>query len=148
VLSQGRLKVKIELIESDDIHKIIPLLNTLDRSLTVETLKNRLTEMTHQGYQCVGMYNESKLIGICGIWIITKYYIGRHIEPDNMVFLPEYRSKGLGKKMMNWIYQYANSKGCLASELNCYIPNKRGQEFWEKEGYEQVAYHYQKKLKS
>jgi len=27
-------------------------------------------------------------------------YVGKHIEPENIVVLPEYRLKGLGKKLM------------------------------------------------
>ncbi|EQD69526.1 GCN5-related N-acetyltransferase, partial [mine drainage metagenome] len=38
-----------------------------------------------QGYQCAGLYDDGRLIGICGLWILTKYYVGKHIEPDNVV---------------------------------------------------------------
>ena len=138
--------MKIELIEKSEIHKIIPLLKILNDEIDESTLKERLNEMVLQGYQCAGMYNQNQLIGICGIWILTKYYIGKHIEPDNMVFLPEFRSKGLGKDFISWIYQYGKSQGCVASELNCYLSNERGHKFWQAEGYNKIAFHYQKKL--
>ncbi len=138
--------MKIELINEGEIFKIIPLLNILSPSLPDEVLRERLSEMVTQGYKCVGIYDGDQLIGICGIWILTKYYVGKHIEPDNMVFLPEYRSKGLGKELMSWVYEYGLKQGCVASELNCYLTNKSGQKFWKQEGYEPIAYHYQKKL--
>ena len=102
--------------------------------------------MVEQGYQCVGIYSGDKLIGICGLWILTKYYVGKHIEPDNVVILEEYRGNGLGKQLMAWIYDYAKAQGCIASELNCYLTNEKGQQFWEKEGYKKIGYHYQRAI--
>ena len=138
--------MEIKLIDKSDIHKIIPLLQLLNKELETTIIATRLDEMVKQGYQCAGIYHQEKLIGICGIWILTKYYIGKHIEPDNMVFLPEYRSQGLGKKLIEWIHQYGKSLGCVASELNCYLANERGQKFWQTEGYDKIAFHFQKKL--
>ena len=138
--------MKILLIPQENIYSIIPLLRTLNDDLSEDLLRSRLGEMVSQGYQCVGVYDDSNLIGICGLWIITKYYVGKHIEPDNVVFLPEYRSKGIGNELMAWIFEYGRTLGCEASELNCYLLNKKGQAFWEAQGYEAIGYHYQKRL--
>ena len=80
------------------------MLQLLDSRLSDEVLKSRLDEMVERGYECVGVYDGDKLIGISGLWILVKYYIGRHIEPDNVVILPEYRGKGVGEQMMEWIF--------------------------------------------
>lgn len=139
--------MKIVLIESKDIFIIIPLLNELNPNISPEILRARLSEMIDQGYQCVGVFREdNKLIGICGLWIVTKYYVGKHIEPDNMIFLPEYRNKGLGNRLMAWIYAFGKAQGCIASELNCYLANTNAHKFWKKEGYNAIAYHYQKRF--
>jgi len=102
--------------------------------------------MVAQGYKCAGIYSNNSLVGICGLWILTKYYVGKHIEPDNVVILPEFRSGGIGAKLMSWVYEYGKSQGCIVSELNCYLSNAEGQRFWEKEGYQKIGYHYQKTL--
>lgn len=138
--------MKIELIKKNDIHSIIPLLNILNPSVDDVTLKSRLDEMITQGYQCVGVYDEERLIGISGLWIITKYYVGKHIEPDNVIIHPEYQGQGIGKILMQWICDYAKSEGCIASELNCYIGNAEAHKFWENEGYSLIAKHFQKKF--
>jgi diamine N-acetyltransferase len=102
--------------------------------------------MTAQAYECAGLYLDDKLIGICGMWIMTKFYVGKHIEPDNVFILPEYRQQGLGRKLLEWVYDYGLSQGCNASELNCYISNETGDAFWEQEGFDKIGYHYQKPL--
>jgi len=134
------------LIPKENIYTIIPLLQILNDKITEEVLHERLTEMVGKGYECAGVFDGDQLIGICGMWILVKYYIGRHIEPDNVMILPEYRGKGIGEKMMEWVYDYGRSKGCIATELNCYTANTSGQKFWANENYRIVGFHYQRML--
>ncbi len=138
--------ISYNLIAPENMYSIIPMLQILNNKLPEELLKERLNEMMEKGYECLGIYDEEKLIGICGLWILTKYYIGRHIEPDNVMILPEYRNKGIGEQMMQWVYNYAKTKGCVASELNCYTLNEQGQKFWSNQQYQVIAFHYQKKF--
>ncbi|MBC8047889.1 MAG: GNAT family N-acetyltransferase [Fimbriimonadaceae bacterium] len=134
------------LIPKENIYSIIALLKILNPVIDEQTLKSRLDEMLTQGYECVGVYDGDKLIGISGLWIITKYYVGKHIEPDNVVIHPDYRNKGIGELLMQWIYDYGRYKGCVASELNCYVINEKGHKFWFNEGYKILGFHFQKKL--
>jgi GNAT superfamily N-acetyltransferase len=138
--------ITFKLIPEEDIDCILPMLQLLDEQFSDAVLKERLAEMLDHGYQCVGIYDDSKLIGVSGLWILCKYYVGKHIEPDNVILAPEYQGRGIGKQLMAWIYAYGKSIGCVASELNCYVTNKDGQKFWESEGYEPIGLHYQKKF--
>lgn len=134
------------LIPGKEINSIIPLLRLLNNNIEENVLTERLAEMLQRGYECLGVYDGQKLIGICGMWILVKYYVGRHIEPDNVMIHPDYRNKGIGEEMMAWVYEYGRSKGCVASELNCYTTNSGGQKFWANEGYKILGFHYQKQL--
>ena len=140
--------IEFRFIKNENIHSIIPLLQVLNKKISEEVLKTRLDDMIKQSYQCIGIFDDKQLIGICGIWILTKYYVGKHIEPDNIIILPEYRNKNIGKKLMIWIDEYAKENDCEASELNCYINNTKAHKFWEQEGYEVIALHYQKKFEN
>jgi GNAT superfamily N-acetyltransferase len=142
------MATEIKLIPADSLISIIPLIQLLNSTLPETTLKTRLEEMIAQGYQCAGLYIDCQLIGICGMWIMTKFYVGKHIEADNVYILPEYRRLGLGKRLLEWVYEYGLSQGCIASELNCYVNNETGNAFWEQEGFEKIGYHYQKHLES
>lgn len=142
------MAIEIRLIPQEQIHSIIPLTQLLNPSLPETILKSRLDEMVAQGYRCAGLYLEDNLIGICGLWIMTKLYVGKYIEPDNVVIVPEYRNQGYGQKLLEWVYQYGLGQGCIASELNCYITNETGNAFWQQEGFTKIGYHYQKQLES
>jgi GNAT superfamily N-acetyltransferase len=140
------MNTEIKLVSPNKLTAILPLIRQLNPTVPETTLATRLDEMVGQGYQCAGLYLDEQLIGICGMWIITKFYVGKHIEPDNVYILPEYRCQGLGRKLLEWVYDFGLSLGCIASELNCYISNETGNSFWEREGFEKIGYHYHKSL--
>ncbi len=114
---------EIKFIESAKMNVIIPFLQILDSKLETLWLENRIQEMLKNGYQCVGVYDGERLIGVSGLWIIQKYYTDKHIEPDNVVIHPDYRGKGAGEELSKWIDEYAQSIGAVASNLNCYTTN-------------------------
>lgn len=134
------------LIPEEQIHSIIPLLQILNPKIEESVLQTRLDEMLQQNYKCLGVFDGERLIGISGLWIVTKLYVGKHIEPDNVVIHPDYRNQGIGEQMMQWIYDYGRQNGCVASELNCYVSNEKGHKFWFNEGYKILGFHFQKKL--
>ena len=102
--------------------------------------------MITQNYECVGVYDDKKLIGIAGLWFTTRHYCGKSIEPDHVVIDESYRNKGIGKKLFTWIYKYAKSKGCEASELNTYVDNPQSHKFYYNEGYKILGFHFLKYL--
>lgn len=137
---------KIQLIAREDFDSIIPLLKLLNPETVQEVIVQRLEEIRKSDYQCVGVYDEERLIAISGIWVLNKIYAGKHIEPDNVIVHPHYSSKGVGELLMNWIHDYAFSIGCITSELNVRVSNEQGRKFWEKMGYRVVGYHFIKPL--
>ncbi len=145
---------EIRLIPKDNIKSIIPLaalLNGLDEKL----LETRLEIMMEINYECLGVYDTSaslstgreNLIGICGLWTLVKLYNGKHLEPDNVIIHPDHRNKGVGELMMNWIDNYAKEHNYEAIELNAYIENLKGAEFWKKTGFYIRGHHFQKLIK-
>jgi GNAT superfamily N-acetyltransferase len=100
--------------------------------------------MLSMGFQCMGIYDKEKLIGICGLWVLCKFYNGKHIEPDNVVIDPEYRNRGLGQILMKAVDQYAMEMNCVVSELNVYMSNIAGQSFWAEQDYKGIGIHMQK----
>jgi len=140
-------KFHMELILRENINDILPFVQMLNNDkIPVEILKKRLQDMLRDGYQCLGAYDKEVLIGICGIWVLNKLYVGKHVEPDNVYVVPEFRSSGVGKLMMDWVFNYAVEIGCDASEVNCYIKNEKGVQFWNNQGYKAIGYHMQKVL--
>ncbi len=139
---------KIELIPKNQMETILPLLDLLNEGrVSLAVLEKRLESILPMNYECIGVYDDDKLIGICGIWFLNKFYVGKHIEPDNVFVLSEYRSAGVGKLMLDWVIDYAKKIGCDATEVNCYVKNLKGKQFWKNQGYEVVGFHMQQFFK-
>jgi diamine N-acetyltransferase len=137
---------EFRLVEKENIFSIIPMLQMLNTSIPGPVLQDRLTEMVSNGYECLGVYDNNRLIGICGLWILIKYYVGRHVEVDNVIIHPDYQGQGIGEQMLDWVFSYARDRGCIASELNCYTNNNGGNKFWHNQGYRIIGFHYRKDL--
>jgi GNAT superfamily N-acetyltransferase len=137
---------RFRLVDKDKMFSIIPLLSILNPAIPEQILQERITEMIEHGYECLGVYENEELIGICGLWLLVKYYVGRHIEVDNVIIHPDHQGKKIGEQMMEWVFQYARSKDCVALELNCYSTNTGGNKFWHNQGFRILGFHYRKDL--
>jgi len=91
--------IEIKIIPTENILSILPLLRELNGYTSKEILSQRVIEMTTQNYKCVGMYRNNNLIGISGLWFLTRHYCGKSIEPDHVVISKEFRNQGLGNKL-------------------------------------------------
>lgn len=134
--------IEIKIIPTEKIETILPLLHELNPKIDKDTLKIRLLDMVSQHYKCVGVFHLHKLIGISGLWFLTRHYCGKVLEPDHVIITEQYRGKGLGKTLFKWIYNHAQSIGYEATELNTYISNVKSHEFYENEGFKKLGYHY------
>lgn len=135
-----------EIIPPADILSILPLLTLLNDKTPEPILRERVLEMSHQNYECVGVYDGNKLIGMSGLWFQTRHYAGRSIEPDHVVIDPSYRNKGIGKRLFEWIDAYAKAKGCQTVELNTYVRNTASHKFYYNEGFNILGFHFLKTI--
>ncbi|WP_373056578.1 GNAT family N-acetyltransferase [Zunongwangia sp. H14] len=134
-------------ILKEDIDSIIPFIQKLSQEeIHEQLLKQRFREMLDQNYECFGIYVNEKMIGIFGLWFMTRYYAGRSCEPDHIFILEEYQNKGIGKQLLDFIHNYARQKNCETAELNSYVQNYRSHKFYMNEGYVIKGYHFLKKL--
>ncbi|WP_244526747.1 GNAT family N-acetyltransferase [Pseudozobellia thermophila] len=140
--------LRLELIPYGEMERILPLVYELNKGkFSVSVLKSRLKPMLSMGgYQCLGVYDNERLIGCCGIWLLHKLYKGKHLELDNVFVREEYRSRGIGRRMMEWLDDYAKSRDCNSIELNSYVNNEKGVEFWKRHGFEPLGFHMIKNL--
>ncbi|MGI0107535.1 GNAT family N-acetyltransferase [Salinimicrobium sp. WS361] len=134
-------------ILKEEIPHILPMVQELmGQQFSNEILIQRFSEMFDQNYECFKITHDEQTVGVFGLWFMTRHYAGRSCEPDHIFIKEEYRSKGVGKNLFEFIYKYAAEKGCETSELNSYVQNYRSHKFYLNEGYEIKGYHFLKKL--
>lgn len=142
------MNIHFKPIDKKDILDILPLLQKLNTTTPHDILKTRVLEMIDcSNYECVGAFDQDKLIGISGLWYSVRHYIGKSVEPDHVVIDETYRGNNIGKQFFNWIYNYTKEKGCEAIELNTYTGNRKSHKFYYNEGFEIYGFHFVKVLR-
>ena len=141
------MKIVFRIIPSSDILIIIPLLRKLgSEDVSEEDLRERVLEMAQQNYECIGIYDKEKLMGICGMWFQTRHYAGKSMEVDHVIIDDTYRNHGIGGQMMEFVYNYARKKSCKWVELNTYVHNFPSHKFYYNQGFVAKGYHFVKAL--
>jgi len=141
------MQFQFKVIPSDSIEVVVPLVKKMSKaSVTEDLLLKRFREMVTQNYECIGVYDAGELIGVSGLWYSTRHYSGRSVELDHVFIEDDYRNNGLGTQFINWIENYVKLKGYQAIELNAYIDNKPSQQFYERDNYARLGYHYVKQI--
>ncbi|WP_405604033.1 GNAT family N-acetyltransferase [Polaribacter sp. Asnod1-A03] len=142
------MKIHIQTIQSEEILTIIPLLVKLNSKTPLPLLKERVLEMSlFSNYECIGLYINDQLTGICGLWYSTRHYIGKTVEPDHVIIDESLRGKKIGNQFFSWIDNHVKNKGCEAIELNTYSGNTKSHKFYYNQGYDIYGFHFLKVLR-
>lgn len=143
------MNLSFKSIDNKDILSILPLLKKANTTTPHDILEKRVIEMVNYStYECVGVFDEDKLIGISGLWYSMRHYSGKSVEPDHVIIDESYRGKNIGKQFFNWIYEYTKSKGYEAMELNTYTGNRKSHKFYYNEGFEIYGFHFVKIMRN
>lgn len=141
------MSLQFHIIPPSEILSTLPLLVELNEgAISEELLSERALEMAQQSYECLGIYHDSELIGICGMWFQTRHYAGKSCEIDHVVIDKRYRKQGIGKKMMEFVYNHARKKSCNWVELNTYVHNFPSHKFYYNEDFIAKGYHFVKDI--
>jgi GNAT superfamily N-acetyltransferase len=141
------MAITFSVVPIKDILQIIPLLQELgEEEVSEKLLEERILEMVNQNYECLGIYDAEKLIGVCGMWFQTRHYAGKSLEVDHVIITKAYQNQGIGKLLMDHVYAYAKKKDCQWVELNTYVHNFPSHKFYYNKGFVAKGYHFIKKL--
>lgn len=125
---------------------LLPLINQLSPDIKQPDYERMIRDMLAHGYRMVGIFDGNTCVGVSGFWVGTKLYCDKYLEPDNVVIDKAYRSKGLGKMLLDWLHAEAERNGCRALILDAYVENFSGHRFYYREGFIARGYHFLKKI--
>ncbi len=141
------MSISFKIIKKKDILSVVPLVEKLNEGrVSPEVLEQRFASMINENYECAGIFDSDKLIGVTGMWFCTRHYSGKSMEVDHVYVDEAYRNQGLGKEFMDWITDYVKDKGVEIIELNTYVENQPSHKFYYNQGFNILGYHFLKKL--
>jgi GNAT superfamily N-acetyltransferase len=134
-------------LNTEDIDRIIPLIQELNPELSAPTIKKNQKEMFKlSNYRCFGLYKDNELIGLSSGWITIRHYCGKQIEIDNVIIASTHQSKGYGAQFIELLKQWSRKQNCKTMELNTYLDNARSHKFYFTQGFKILGFHFYKDL--
>ena len=82
-----------------------------------------LDEMLPNSYGQVAVYDGDTCAGLTGFWVGSKLWCGRYMELDNVIVAANYRRKGVGQQLFNFMEEKAKDLECSILALDSYTDN-------------------------
>jgi len=114
--------------------------------MTLERYKSFLEDMIPKNYNQVAVFDGDTCVGLSGFWFATKLWTGKYIEIDNFIVHPDYRKKGIGKLLTQFIDEKAKELNCTCIVLDAFTGNFEAHRFYYNQGYVPRGFHFIKTI--
>jgi GNAT superfamily N-acetyltransferase len=114
--------------------------------MTLERYKGFLEDMIPKSYKQVAVFDGDTCVGLSGFWFGTKLWTGKYIEMDNFIVHPDYRKKGIGKLLTQFIDEKAKELNCTCIVLDAFTGNFEAHRFYYNQGYVPRGFHFIKTI--
>ena len=135
-------------MRSKDLREIVDLAFEMGYKVTPEGIKPVLMHyINNPDYYLLVAEEAGQTIGMVGFSI--KYYLHREkpvLYIGSMAVKEAYRSRGIGKKLMEQVEVIAVKRGCNSIQLNSNKRRIRAHQFYRSLGFEEVSFKYEKVL--
>ena len=137
-----KLEIKI-LTSIKEMLVHLELLQQLYPKLSHEKYQSYLQEMIPHNYKQLAVFENEICIGLTGFWTGIKLWSGKYIEIDNFIVHSDYRKKGAGQLMTNYIDTLATETNCTMIVLDAFTGNFKAHRFYYNQGFspKDTAYH-------
>lgn len=139
----------MKIVEFNTVEQMVAQLETiriLYPEMGLEKYERYLKTMLLNGYKQVAVFDDEVCIALSGFWYNTKLWTGPYLEIDNFVVHPEYRKRGVGKMIVDFIDAKAAELGCNCVVLDAFTANFSAHRFYYNQGYEPRGFHFIKTI--
>ena len=137
-------RITLRELKPAEIPSIFTLVNLNNPRITKAIFTHRLKDMMPLGYHAVAAFDGATMVAISGFWLRSRFWCGRQMDIDNFFVHPDYRSAGLGKKLIAWLEKRALAEKCELIVLDCYVDYFHAHRFYQREGFVTTGYHFTK----
>jgi GNAT superfamily N-acetyltransferase len=136
------------LLSEEEMSEAFVLFKELYPSLTEAQYTSRVREMRAQNhYRIFGLKSQGALIGLIGFIQVTNLLYGKYLWVHDLIVRKEFRSRGLGRKLMAFVEELATEEHCQFVALSAHVSHIQAQEFYhDKMSYEKRGFVYRSRL--
>ncbi len=139
--------MKVELAESDaGILACFPVMRHLRDLEDARSFLDRVRSQERSGYRLAALSDGGTPLAVAGFRLGENLAWGRHLYVDDLVALPEARSKGCGTALLTWLANFARSEDAHQLHLDSGIEREDAHRFYRREGLEVSGFHFKRIL--
>jgi len=119
----------------------------LERAAFVPLVR-RLQGAGYRLAMLIGDENEApgKVVALAGFRLGESLAWKRYLYVDDLVTLPNQRSKGYGAALLHWLTQFAEQQNCQQFHLDSGVQRIEAHRFYQRENMQVTSYHFAKRL--
>lgn len=142
--STRRTGITLRELNPTEIPSIFPLVNLNNPSISKYIFARRLKDMLPSGYRIIAAFDGASIVAMSGFWLRSRFWCGRQMDVDNFFVHPDYRSTGIGKRLMQWLEKLALIEKCDLIVLDAYVESHLTHRFYHREGFVITGFHFTK----
>ncbi len=105
-----------------------------------------VNEMIHEGYQMTFIEEDGIAASVIGFRYLQFLFNGKHIYIDDLSTLPQYRGKGYGGKLLDYVADFAKQKGFSIVTLDSGHHRSDAHRLYMNKGFKISSHHFSKEL--
>jgi GNAT superfamily N-acetyltransferase len=139
--------VKIDLAESDEgILACFPVIRHLRDIQDTAAFLHRVRSQQLTGYLLAALRDGGDPVAVAGFRLGENLAWGRFLYVDDLVTLPEARSRGYGSALLEWLAEFGRARGAGQLHLDSGKQRVDAHRFYEREGLEASSLHFRRSL--
>ena len=137
------MNMNISIALSDaEIAACYPVMRALRPHIGEEQFLSQFRTPDSTGYRLAFLQAAEGIVSVAGFHLSENLAWGRFLYVDDLVTLPDYRSKSYGSELLTWLKEYAIKAGCLQLHLDSGVQRKEAHRFYEREGMTLASFHF------
>ncbi len=129
-----------------EILACFPVMKVLRPHLIEEEFLPRVRKQEQDGYILAYLALDEIPIAVSGFRISQCLAWGKFMYIDDLISLPDYRSRGHGARLLLWLERYAIKKNCSQLHLDSGLQRTDAHRFYKHENMEITGFHFFKNL--
>jgi GNAT superfamily N-acetyltransferase len=139
--------VKIALAESDDdVLACFPVMRHLRDLPDAGSFLRRVRAQQASGYQLAALRDGGGPVAVAGFRLGESLAWGRYLYVDDLVTLPDARSRGYGAALLAWLAELGRARGAGQLHLDSGRQRADAHRFYERHGLEGASIHFKRSL--
>lgn len=121
---------------------VYPVMRELRTDLPEEEFHARYEAGHPLGYRLAALFDEGECRAAAGYRLFTNFVSGLHMYIDDLVTAEQWRSKGYGRALNEYLLELAGREGCTSVQLDSNVRRTKAHRFYFRERYWISSFHF------